>query len=142
MIFPLRIFLIVLLVCTQLFAPLLHAHVGQGRSVEQGIFHIPGLEAQANNFSLPRIKASQPLLLVSRYDQSSEGLIVVMGSGLTQNDDEVMDFDVYLPPQPIQIAAIPNRPFFYLSPFYQSILHSQFAWRQHSPRAPPLFYFC
>jgi hypothetical protein len=122
--------LVVMLAMLQFFAPLVHAHTGD-KSFNQGL-HIPGLE------SFHTLHDAAVVQNVN-VDQSSEGLLVVVDSGIKNPHEmfvENTDTDfILLPSGHLPVIALPESDQNF-SPQTQPV-NSRKLLPAHTPRAPP-----
>ena len=124
--------LVLLLAMLQLFAPLVHAHVGNN-SFGDGL-HIPGLE-------LYRPNQDAPVVHNVNLDCEPEGLLVMVDAGIKQPyavDLETSgDYNpALLPADQLRLSALPY-PSHNFSPHQPSVGYRLFS-NAHSPRAPPI----
>jgi hypothetical protein len=122
--------LVVILAMLQLFAPLVHAHVGNN-NFNQGL-HIPGLELYLTTQDTPVIQAVN-------VNWDSEGLLVMVDAGIKQSPDIFVEDTAHgfalTPSDQSQLSALPNTDSNF-SPQLKS-LSTQRPHSQNLTRAPP-----
>lgn len=143
MFITLRKFTVIFLAMLQLFAPLVHAHVGEktGLLPNFGLatLHVPGLEKYSVDRDALIPQVEMPYCNLSTHDASSDGMLIGIDAGIKDSQSNAgvdLDHSYYLHQQTAIFKTA-------LSPFdinfspQSQLFVSRLLIPSLSPRAPP-----